>query len=62
MNPWSHDYGTVDRALFIRSHRRILLSNVARTICTERNFWRLVAAVILFYGAYILPVLLRALS
>ena len=62
MNPWSRDYGGIERALFLRSYRRIQIANFTKAICTERNFWRLVAAVILFYGAYILPVLLRAPS
>lgn len=47
---WQFDSGRIDRALFIRSHRRLRVTNFSTALLTERNFWRLLAVC----GAYLL--------
>lgn len=47
---WSRDHAGIDRALFIRSHRRLRVTNFTAALITERNFWRLLAVC----GAYLL--------
>lgn len=41
MNHWVKDHAGIDRALFIRSHRRLRVTNLTSALLTERNFWRL---------------------
>lgn len=50
MNHWSQDWARIDRAIFLRSHRRLRLTNFATALLTERNFWRVLCVA----GAYLL--------
>lgn len=36
---WDSDFGRIDRALFIRSHRGLRLRRLTTVLFSERTFW-----------------------
>jgi hypothetical protein len=48
---WQSDFGRIDRALFLRSHRALRLRRLSSVLFSERTFWAVMLVSLLYIVA-----------